>query len=108
MPRGGRRQGQAGKAYANRTDLLQNRDNGASAAAGGIVASAPQQPQQAPQQASAYPEDSPNLLDPTNRPDEPVTHGLPSGAGAGPESYAAAPRLAETQALKRWLPLLEP
>lgn len=108
MPRGGKRQGQAGVAYANRTDLLQNRNNGPSAAAGGVVAAPPQPSQQAAPAPSAYPEDSPNLLDPSSRPNEPVTHGLPSGAGAGPEALQTDPRLSETQALKKWLPLLEP
>lgn len=32
-------------------------------------------------------------LDPTNRPDEPVTTGLPSGPGAGPEVMHQAPPL---------------
>lgn len=107
MPRGGKRQGQPGVAYGNRTDLLTNRDNSGSAAAGGFVP--PAQPQApAAQPPMAYPEDSPNLLDPTHRPQEPVTTGLPSGAGAGPEALAADPRLQETQALKPWLPILEP
>jgi len=33
---------------------------------------------------SVYPEDTPMLLDPTQRPDEPITAGLPVGAGPGP------------------------
>lgn len=106
MPRGGRRQGQPGVAYANRTDLLQNRNNAGSAAAGGFTA--PAQPQQQVAAQVAYPEDSPNLLDPTGRPAEPVTAGLPTGDGAGPEALNLDPRLQETQALKRWLPVLEP
>ena len=56
-----------------------------------------------------YPDQTPNLMDPTNRPNEPVTAGLRSGAGPGMESMTGFdPRVAETQALKRWLPLLEP
>ena len=46
------------------------------------------------------------LTDPTQRPNEPITAGLPSGPGPGPE--AIDPRLAETAQLKKWLPLLEP
>jgi hypothetical protein len=57
---------------------------------------------------AAYPEDSPGLLDPSNRPNEPVTDGLTTGAGRGPEAFNADPRQSETQALKKWLPLLEP
>lgn len=107
MPRGGRRQGQPGVAYSNRTDLLQNRDNAGSAAAGGIAAPAQQQPM-VPQMA-AYPEDSPGLLDPTSRPNEPVTDGLNFGAGRGSSAIPNTdPRLSETVALKKWLPLLEP
>jgi hypothetical protein len=33
-----------------------------------------------------YPEDTPMLTDPTARPDEPITAGLPVGAGPGPET----------------------
>lgn len=105
MPRGGRRQGQPGVAYANRTDLLQNRNNTGSAAAGGIKPPSAEQMQP----MAAYPEDSPNLLSPTARENEPVTDGLPSGAGRGADAIPNLdPRLSETARLKQWLPLLEP
>lgn len=105
MPRGGRRQGQPGVAYSNRVDLLQNRDNAGSAAGGGFTPAA----QPATPQMAAYPEDSPGLLDPTSRPNEPVTDGLAMGAGRGPSAIPNTdPRLSETVALKKWLPLLEP
>lgn len=32
------------------------------------------------------PDETPNLDDPTARPDEPVTTGIPTGMGAGPEA----------------------
>jgi hypothetical protein len=102
MPRGGKRQGTPGKAFTNRTDLAQNYMPAAdsnTAATGGQLAPPPQMPQ-------ASPEDSPMLTDPTARPNEPITSGLPSGPGPGPE--AIDPRLQETQQLKKWLPLLEP
>ena len=49
------------------------------------------------------PEDSPNLSDPTQYPEEPITTGLNIGAGDGPQRDN---RMAETQNLKRFLPLL--
>jgi hypothetical protein len=53
-----------------------------------------------------YPEDTPNLLDATNRPNEPITAGLSSGPGPGPE--ALDPRVGEIRQLKTFLPLIEP
>lgn len=99
MPRGGKRQGTPGKGYSNRTDLTGNYDqNMNTAAAGGMVA-APPTP------AGPSPEDSPMLMDPTQRPDEPITAGLPIGAGPGPQTDT---RMQETQQLKKYLPLLAP
>lgn len=104
MPRGGPRQGTPGKGYSNRTDLDTNYNNSTSAASGGIKPSITQNPI-----LPVYPDDTPNLMDPTNNPGESVTSGLKSGAGPGPESMSGFdPRVAETQALRRWLPLLEP
>ena len=101
MPRGGKRQGTPGKAYANRIDMGTNYDmaNSQTAATGGMTA--PQPPM-----LDKYPEDTPMLLDPTARPSEPVTSGLPSGAGPGPE--VMDPRLDETRNLKKFLPIIEP
>jgi hypothetical protein len=102
MPRGGKRQGSPGKGYSNRTDLQMNYDNeNVSAASGGMA-----EPTPTPMAPSSYPEDTPMLMDPTQRPDEPVTAGLVSGLGAGSE--AMDPRLDETRKLKRWLPIIEP
>jgi hypothetical protein len=44
------------------------------------------QPQAAPQQPLAVPGGNGPLTRPTERPNEPVTHGLPMGPGAGPEA----------------------
>lgn len=104
MPRGGRRQGTPGKAYSNRTDLGvdYNMDQEATPAAGGIEAPMGEE-------MAAYPEDTPNLSDPTQRPDEPITAGLALGDGPGPEVLEGRdPRIEETKKLKRWLPLLTP
>jgi len=55
------------------------------------------------------PDDSPMLTDPTQRPNEPVTTGLNSGPGAGREALGGMdPRVAETQKMKKWLPILQP
>jgi len=106
MPRGGKRQGTPGKAYSNRTDMAIDYDmqQDVTPAAGGMEAPREQQPM-----LQVYPEDIPNLTDPTARPEEPITDGLPIGPGRGIEALTNRdPRLAETQQLKRWLPLLDP
>jgi hypothetical protein len=101
MPRkrGGAREGTPGKGYSNRTDLGQNYDQSMNtAASGGMAATAPPPP---PMQT---PDDTPNLDAPTQYPGEPITAGLPIGAGAGPQRDT---RQQETQQLKRFLPLIE-
>ena len=102
MPRGGKRQGTPGKAYTNRTDMGMNYNmqSDASPAAGGIETPAQVQKQ------GMFPEDTPMLMDPTQREAEPVTAGLSRGPGPGPE--VMDPRAGETQQLKRFLPLIEP
>jgi hypothetical protein len=104
MPRGGKREGTPGKAYANRTDMGMNYDNAGSSAASGGVAPPPAAPVSAGPPAQT-PEDSPNLSSPTAYPDEPITAGLPIGAGPGPSRDT---RMTETVELKRFLPFLEP
>lgn len=97
--RGGARQGTPGKGYSNRTDLLTDRDQTKNtAAAGGMEA--PAQPI-----APFLPDDIPSLDTPTERPGEPITAGLPIGAGPGPQMDT---RLQETRNLQRYLPMLEP
>jgi hypothetical protein len=49
------------------------------------------------------------LRDPSMRPDEPLTTGLSSGPGAGPEALGFDTRGQEATRLKaKWLPILQP
>ncbi len=98
MPRGGRRQGTPGRGYSNRTDMMNNYDQARPTAAAGGMEGRPGPP------GPLTPEDVPNLFDPTAFPDEPITAGLTTGEGPGPERDT---RMQETQDLRRWLPLLE-
>lgn len=99
MPRGGKRQGTPGKGYANRTDLQMQPDMSENTAAtGGMEAPA------GPPMLSQTPDDSPNLSDPTQYPEEPITSGLPIGPGPGPQRDT---RMEETKNLRKYLPLLE-
>lgn len=86
MPRGGKRQGTPGAGYSNRTDLMTNYDNSQSAAAGDAATRSVTV--QAPQVGA---DQVPNLGDPTNRPWEPVTAGLPVGQGPGTEAMGPMP-----------------
>lgn len=108
MPRGrgGARRGTPGKGYSNRTDMTSNYNmSDGSPATGGQTAPADAAPLQLP----ISPDQLPNITTPTQRPQEPISDGLPIGGGRGPEAMTNYdPRLTETQALKRWLPLLEP
>ena len=124
--RGGSREGQVGKAYGNRVDL-----NGGSATPGDVdirpygggEPSLPSPPTAtsgpsaagAAQAPAAVPPPGPlpgslTALDaPSERPDEPITAGLPMGAGPGPEALGmrpGGPTLDMTQ-LARYLPALE-
>lgn len=105
MPRGGRRQGMPGKAYTNRTDMMTNYDMEAgSPAAGGVeVPSAP------PARPGLTPDDIPSLTTPTQRPGEPITAGLPMGAGPGREALTGFdPRAQETEMLaQKWGPMMD-
>lgn len=113
MPRGGKRQGQVGKAYSNRHDL--NPVQAPKAPTGQTYGAAGQQvaaqqaiplpgagagpvapgppPGGAPSGAPAPPTgpapgELPSLHAPTDRPNEPLTNGIASGPGAGPEALA--------------------
>src|SRR5271169_4893549 len=102
MARGGRRAGAAGSAYLGRTDLqrpqaptgLPYGDRAklvASQQALPMGAPAPAGPTPAAGQATPPPGPAPGslpFLGPTERPNEPVTAGLPLGPGAGPESLS--------------------
>jgi hypothetical protein len=102
MPRakkqGGKRQGTPGQGYANRTDLMQNYDMQAASPAAGPPMAAPGTPPMTP-------DDLPSLSSPTAAPDEPITAGLPIGAGEGPAQFDLA---ADVASLQRFLPLIEP
>lgn len=93
--RGGRRQGTPGKSYANRTDLQVSRapQSGMQTAASGGYAP-PAQSGPGPGVGIPNwlgPDQVPTLDEPTHRPGEPVTAGLPVGPGAGPEAIGAVP-----------------
>jgi len=57
------------------------------------------------------PDDSPNLTDPTTRPSEPVTAGLATGPGAGPEALGvqsySQQRAQDIATIKQYLPLFD-
>jgi hypothetical protein len=104
MPRGGRRQGTPGKAYANRTDMATNYDMEAgSPAAGGMQAPV------APPQMGPSPDDIPSLTTPTQRPGEPITAGLGLGPGPGRKALTGFdPRAQETAMIaQRWGPMMD-
>ena len=104
MPRGGRRRGTPGRAYSNRTDLGQNYDMAQGSPASGGMEDLAAGRQEIP---LVTPDDTPGLTDPTQYPDQPIESGLPMGPGAGPEALMNRdPRVIETQALKKWLPIL--
>lgn len=88
MPRGGRRTGTQGKAYSNRTDLAQNYGSQGNPATGGQTAPAEQAFFLGPIIGA---EQIPNIGDPTSRPNEPVTAGISSGPGPGPEAIGPLP-----------------
>lgn len=92
--RGGPRQGIVGREYGNRTDLAnaprQVAPQVRAAAQQGAAAATPSVP---------MPQVTP-LTAGTQRPDEPVTAGLPFGPGAGPE-VLAVPALTPLDRMKR-------
>lgn len=84
MARGGRRQGQPGRSYQNRTDL--NVDRAVQPGSSAAPPPVPQEqvPPQQQQQQQLLPDVIPNLDMPTMYPDRPVTAGLSVGPGPGP------------------------
>lgn len=104
MARGGRRVGTPGKSYPNRTDMHQPIKAAPGGEYGSVTAlkdaqkvvplpnanavappSSPSPIQSAPGGGGVAPGDI-NFGGPTQRPDEPVTNGLPVGPGQGPEA----------------------
>jgi hypothetical protein len=99
VPRGGRRTGTPGTAYSNRTDLQQPVRTAPSQAYGEAKQSADAQralplPQTAPVVSMGAPPPEPGSLGafdrPSDRPGEPITSGLPMGAGPGPNAMSPA------------------
>lgn len=109
--RGGARTGTVGKSYANRSDLngakmpqahytgqaygvatQQQQAQAAVPVGSPSVATAPVDPQSAASQwaDSVSTAHLPGLMDPTARPQEPLTAGLSQGPGAGPDSLPIA------------------
>ncbi len=76
-------------------------------AAAGTLTPNPSEPIPAPQSAGYMTaDDTPNLLDQTNRPQEPLTAGLPMGPGPGPTTMKDQSAIT-TATLKQYLPALE-
>lgn len=101
MPSGGPRQGTPGTAYPNRTDMqlpavVPGQQYG--------QATAQAQAQQQVPMATTPPGSMGAFSRPTERPGEPVTAGLPSGPGPGPEVLGSGP---PGEGLRRLLPVLE-
>lgn len=118
MPRGGRRTGTPGKSYQNRSDLRAapsiHQQNVATNQPYGVATqqqnqlkavplpSTPPVPSPAPTPSTAtgpLPGTLGNLHDPSTRPQEPITAGLPTGAGPGPEALAPAMSTQDAQLL---------
>jgi hypothetical protein len=91
MPSGGSRQGTPGQGYINRTDLAKDYKPRTVPAPTQAQAQS-QGPQDMLSQIPTRPDDVPNLGDPTNRPDEPVTSGIGIGPGGGREMLGQLPQ----------------
>lgn len=103
MPPGGRRQGTQGTAYRQRTDLASDRQPVRTVASKEYGKRTRQEQAQSVMPLPDVtgipkPGSVPSLTAPTSRPDEPVTAGLPIGAGPGP-SRLSVPAAAGSQAL---------
>jgi hypothetical protein len=116
MPRGGRRNGKPGQAYSNRTDMNTSKiaeytgqqygkataQRDAQRAMPVQAPPGPPAPQTPP--AAQAPGPAPGslgeLLGPTARPDEPLTHGAPFGPGPGPAAPATNPDQAAVDRLR--------
>lgn len=105
--RGGPRQLPPGKASATRTDL-----NAAPRSAGtmkvpgqtyGDQAAQVRRQQAVPMGPAARP---PALTEPSQRPQEPLTAGLPSGPGPGPEALGMSKASPDMMRLREYLPAL--
>ena len=109
MPHGGRRNGRAGKAYPNRADLrggplpvstAPSTGYGTRAAQEAAQRAVPMGQPPSPAGAAGVPTPAPagpapgslgDPLRPTERPGEPLTAGIATGAGPGPEALGMGP-----------------
>jgi len=122
VPRGGRRSGKPGQAYPNRSDLPTAPDPGAGTFKGQPYGAATQQaamaaPPGAPPGAPGAPPGGPppgglgDFARPSERPNEPITHGLPVGPGGGSEvlglSSQSDPVALQLRALYQKFPIPE-
>lgn len=91
MPRGGERAGVPGEQYSNRADLqTQPRTAGQEKVYGDVAQQ--QAVQRTPDAAVPPPPGSlQSLTAPSDRPNEPLTTGLPIGPGAGPDALSPMP-----------------
>lgn len=97
--RGGARQGTLGTAYGNRTDLnvpiatVPGQEYGKASQQRDAQSAVPMASSPQPQMSAAPAQPRPQVAapgslptyEPTMRPNEPVTHGMPFGPGGGPE-----------------------
>ncbi len=120
---GGARQGTPGNAYPNRSDLRTQKiqvppskeygqgERLRAAQQTVPMAGTPSAPPTAGAGGAApvysRPSDTPNLTDPTQRPNEPLTAGLPFGAGPGPEAMGPPP-MSDVEARLRALYAVHP
>jgi len=103
MPRGGPRQGTPGTAYSNRSDLNAQPVRAKSGQGYGERKRA-----EDAQRAVPLPQTRQPFARPTERPTEPITAGLPMGAGPGPEVLANQPSGdPDLTRLAPYLPMLE-
>jgi hypothetical protein len=97
MARGGKRQGRPGVGYSNRTDLMAPGGRmpnvpGPASPASGAQSAPPASPRGGTEvPAWISPDQTPRLNDPSGRPAEPLTTGLMSGPGRGPEALGPTP-----------------
>ena len=97
MPSGGVRTGRPGVAYPQRSDLTGNPRSPSTSVHGDVakreqvVRATPDQPGPPRPTGGPMPGQLTSLDAPTERPNEPVTAGLPMGAGPGPEALTPMP-----------------
>lgn len=99
--RGGRRQGVEGKAYSNRTDLVEGPRIERAHVRESAQSAATEVPTEVSPAPTIAPAPSVGLDQGTWYPGRPITHGLATGPGAGPEVLPAQPVVTPLDRLKR-------